>query len=74
MVDKGASVSYTFQSLVGPTVETADDLEDTLQAGDFPLCVASRIGDSQIVEFLLDKGAHVDQSDADGRTSLHLVR
>eukprot|EP01116_Phalansterium_solitarium_P004238 TRINITY_DN1517_c1_g1_i2.p1 TRINITY_DN1517_c1_g1~~TRINITY_DN1517_c1_g1_i2.p1 ORF type:complete len:670 (+),score=281.78 TRINITY_DN1517_c1_g1_i2:267-2276(+) len=44
-----------------------------LRVGDFPLRVACRLGNTNVVKYLLSKGANVNQtSTEDGRTVLHL--
>lgn len=72
LVLAGCSVDYAFTPENSePTDGSDSDLQ--LQEGDFPLGISSKLGDYQIVKFLLENGADVNHRNADGQTALHMV-
>eukprot|EP01114_Cavostelium_apophysatum_P016201 TRINITY_DN4553_c0_g1_i1.p1 TRINITY_DN4553_c0_g1~~TRINITY_DN4553_c0_g1_i1.p1 ORF type:complete len:642 (-),score=156.84 TRINITY_DN4553_c0_g1_i1:6-1931(-) len=67
---EGAKVDYAKQSCAGFTADI--QAPSTFHLGDFPLAVACRYGNVEVIRYLLQKGAPVDATDRNGRTVLHL--
>lgn len=55
---------------VGAILVTAEDVNQTLEGGRKPLHIAADFGQTEVVEYLISKGANVNAADKHGITPL----
>jgi ankyrin repeat protein len=75
--NEDASVDYVRKTNTSSPIFSEGFLNlliEIIYAGDFPLAVACRYGNVELVKWLLDNHANINATTKDGKTVLHLVK